>query len=217
MAYTQVHTITDTDRRHVTKRVNSANTETDTLVVNASALSYAIQTMTTVASSNNFMVGEVVTAGSGGTAVVQDCATTDTLVLTGVTGTFAPGDTVTGGSTGRVRTQSGSLVANTYVLQVARIIYNVFGDGHVAKVELMWQGTGGGANNRTIAILSGDGTLEFDTFAGRIPNNANSATGNITLSCLGWSANAHYTLLVDVNKLGGYAPPYYDRNTLGRY
>lgn len=217
MAYTQVQTITDTDRRHVTKRVNTANTETDALVVNAAALTYAIQTLTTVSSANNFRVGETVTNLAGGTAIVQDCANSTSVSLTGVSGTWGAANTVTGGTSGRVRTQSGSLVANTYALQVSRILYNVFGDAHVAKVELMWEGTGGGANNRTIAILAGDGVYEFDTHAARIPNNANGATGNITLTCLGWNANAHYTLVVDVNKLGGYAPPFFDRNTLGRF
>jgi len=217
MAYTQVQTITDTDRRHVTKRVNTANTETDALVVNAAALTYAIQTLTTVSSANNFRVGETVNSSSGGTAVVQDCANSTSVALTGVTGTFSGADVITGTTSLRTRVQAGSLVANAYSLQVSRIIYNIQGDGQVAKVELMWQGTGGGANNRTIAILSGDGVYELDTHAVRVPNNANSATGNITLTCLGWSANAHYTLVIDVSKLGGYAPPFYDRNTLGRF
>lgn len=213
MAYTQVQTLTDTDRRHVTKRVNSANTETDALVVNAASLNYAIQTMTTTSSSNNFRVGEKVNSSSGGLATVQDVLSSTKVSLTGVTGTFSPSDTITGQTSGLTRTQDGSLVANTYTLQMARIIYNVGSDASSSKVELMWEGTGGGANNRTIAVLSGWGEILFDAQAMRVMNNANTATGNITLNTLNWGANSHYTLLIDVNKLDGYAPPYFDRNS----
>ena len=72
MAYTQVQVIADTDRRHVVKRVNVANTESSALVVNAAALGYAVVKITTDSSANNFKVGETVNSSSGGTATVQD-------------------------------------------------------------------------------------------------------------------------------------------------
>lgn len=213
MAYLQIQQITDTDRRHVTKRVNSGTTETSALVVNAAALGYAMVTLTTGVSANNFKVGETVNAASGGSAVVQDVTNSTSVILINAAGTFTPGTTITGATTGAVRTQSGALAPFTYQLHTSRLIYNIQGSGDT-KLQLEWEGTGGGANNRTIAILSGDGALEFDSLGMRIPNNANNATGNILVTTLNWTANAHYTLLTDVSKVGGYAAPYLDRNQL---
>lgn len=213
MAYLQIQQITDTDRRHVTKRVNSGTTETSALVVNAAALGYAMVTLTTGVSANNFKVGETVSAASGGTAVVQDVTNASSVILINAAGTFTPGTTITGDTTGAVRTQSGALARFEYQLHTSRLIYNIQGVGD-AKVQLEWEGTGGGANNRTIAIVSGDGALEFDSLGMRVPNNANNATGNILITTLNWTANAHYTLFVDASKVGGYAAPYLDRNQL---
>ncbi len=207
MAYTQVQTIADTNRRLAVKRVNYANTETDALVVNASALNFAVTTLTTVASSNNFMVGETVTASSGGSAIVQDVINSTSVILISATGTFNAADTITGAVTSKVRTQSGSLTPSTYRLQLSRVLYNVFGNSNASKVELMWQGTGNGANNRTILMLSGTGELRLDDHGMRANNNANSATGNITLSTINWGADCHYSLMLDFNKETGYAAP----------
>lgn len=217
MAYTQVQVIADTDRRHVVKRVNFANTETSALVVNAAALSYAVVQLTTDASANNFKVGETVNSSSGGAGTVQDVLSPTKINLIDVTGTFADNDTLTGATTGKVRTQDGAAVPDTYQLQVARILYDVSDSNKAEVVELMWEGNGGGANNRTIATLSGKGVLEFDTHAARIPNNANAATGNIILSTYQWDTKSTYTIVLDVNKSNGYAQPYLQRNVLGRY
>lgn len=219
MAYTQAQTLVDTDRRHVTKRINSANTETAALVVNAASLTYALQILPTTASANTFKVGELITSSnaSPGWAVVQDVTNSTSMVITVANGVFAAADTITGNTTGRTRVVSGSLVPAAYQLQLSRIVYNIFGNSAAAKVELMWEGNGGGANNRTIAVLSGEGTWELDTHMMRCNNTANVATGNITLNCLNWGTDAHYTLLLDISKAGGYAAPYTDRNTLGAY
>jgi len=216
MAYTQVQVIADTDRRHVVKRVNLANTETDALVVNAAALSYAVVAVTTDASANNFKVGETVNSSSGGTATVQDVLSPTRINLINVSGTFANDDTITGTETLRTRTQDGAVAPETYSLQVSRIIYNVSQNGK-EKVELMWEGTGGGANNRTIAVLAGTGVWELDSHGSRVLNNANTPTGNITLSTLDVDSNSSYTIILDVSKVGGYAHPYLQRNVLGRY
>lgn len=207
MAYTQVQTIADTNRRLAVKRVNYANTETDTLVVNAAALNFATVTLTTVADSNNFMVGETVNASSGGSGIVQDVINSTSVILINTTGTFNTADTITGAVTGKVRTQSGSLAPSTYRLQLSRIIYNVSGNAGAGKVELMWQGTNNGANNRTILLLSGSNEIRLDDHGMRANNNANSATGNMTLSTLNWGADCHYTLMLDFNKETGYAAP----------
>lgn len=212
MAYTQVQTITDTDRRHITKRVNYANTETSALVVNSSALAYTLRTITTDASSNNFRVGETINSTSGGTAIVQDVINSTAVVVINVSGTFTDNDTLTGVSTLKTRTQDGSISAANTQLHVQQIYFNVSGNSGAAAVQLEWEGTSGGANNRVIAVLNRTGHLDLENFIGRIPNNANSATGNIILSCLNWGADSHYTLILDVSKVAGYAQPYYDRN-----
>lgn len=216
MAYVQVQTLVDTDRRHVTKRVNEGTTETNALVVNAAALSYALSTLTTAVSANGFKVGEVVNSSSGGTATVQDVTNSTSIIVFDATGTFSDSDTITGTVSGRTRVQSGSLVPATKVVNVTRILFNVLGSLS-AKIRLEWEGNGGGANNRTIATLAGSGVLELDTYGMRANNTANVATGNIILSTLNWDANCHYTLYLDTSKSTGYEPPYYDRNTNGGY
>lgn len=217
MAYTQTQTIADTDRRHVLKRINYANTETSALVVNASALNFAVVTITTDASANNFKVGETINSSSGGSATVQDVANDTSITVIGLTGTFADNDTLTGATTGRIRTQYNSVANAVYVLEVANISYDVGGPTGQEKVELMWEGLGGGANNRTIAIVSGTGQLDLAAMNMRANNNAVNATGNIILSTLHWGANAHYTLLADVSKQAGYKTPNTERNVLGRF
>lgn len=217
MAYTQVQTIVDTHRRLVVKRVNYANTETDALVVNASALSYAVITINTNESANNFKIGETVNSSSGGAAIVQDVINSSAIIVISSTGSFNDADTITGATTGKVRTQTGSVVPADYRLQLSRIVYNVSGNSNAAKVELMWQGTDNGANNRTIMILSGANEMRLDDHAMRANNNANSATGNITLSTLNWGGDSHYTLFLDFNKEVGYAMPNQQKNQLFGY
>lgn len=205
MAYTQVQIIADTDRRHAIKRVNSGNNETSALVVNAASLSHAMVQITTDSSSNNFTIGEVITSASSGTATVQDVYSSTVIRVIDVVGTFADNDTLTGATSGKVRVQDGAKsVPDAYTLHCSKIIYDVT-EGNRELVSLLWEGTSGGANNRTIATLSGKGAFEFDTFAARITNNANSATGNIILTTENWIANSAYTIVLDVSKQAGYA------------
>lgn len=209
MAYTQVQVIADTERRHVVKRINSGNTESAALVVNAAALSYAVLTITTAASSNTFKIGEIVTTSNGaGSATVQDVINATAFTIVNITtGAFNDTGVITGATSQRSRTQSGSPTADTYNLNVSRILYDIKGQTGAEKVTLLWEGTGGDANNRTIAILGNSGVLELDTHAARINNNANTPTGNILVTTDGWDANAHYTLILDVSKREGYAGP----------
>lgn len=216
MPYVQVQTLVDTDRRLVTKRVNEGTTETSALVVNAAALSYALTTITTALSANNFRVGELVNSTSGGTATVQDITNSTSIILSDVSGTFQNGDVILGQTTGRARTQSGAAVPRTKQINVNRILFNIHG-ALESKVRLEWEGTGGGANNRTIAALAGGGVFELDTYGFRANNTANSPTQNIVLTTLNWNANCHYTMFLDISKTAGYEPPYFDRNTNGGY
>lgn len=215
MAYTQVQTLVDTDRRHVTKRVNSGNTESSALVVNAASLAYALSTVTLTAGANNFVVGETINAASNGSAVVQDVINSTSIIVSGAAGTFTNATVLTGATSGRTRVLANNgVVAQTYNLQVTRLIFNIGGNANAA-IELMWEGAGGGSNNRTLAILSGSDVYELDTHAMRANNTANSATGNLILSTLNWDAGCHYTLALDINKTSGYALPFGERNTVG--
>lgn len=216
MPYVQVQTLVDTDRRLVTKRVNEGTTETDALVVNAEALYSAMSVLPTLASANTFKVGETINSSSNGVAVVQDLINSTAIMVTDAVGTFANGDTITGTSTGRTRVQNGVLAPKPKAINVNRILFNIHGSLNT-KVRLEWQGTGGGANNRTIAVLSGGGVFELDTYGFRANNTANSPTQNIILTTLNWDANCHYTMYLDVSKTAGYEPPYFDRNVNGGY
>lgn len=217
MAYTQAQTLVDTPTRHVTKRVNVANAESSAVFVNAASLSYALTTLTLVVNSSSyapFMVGEVVNSAAGGQAVVQRVINTSTVILHTSNGTWTSTQNVIGLTSNVLRVQSGSLVPASYKLQLSKLVFNI--DGGTAandgKVQLEWEGTSGGANNRTIAVLSRSGVLDLDALGLRSNNNANSATGNIILTTVGWNANAHYTLIADFAKSAGYAPPYLDQN-----
>jgi len=211
MAYVQAQVLVDTPTRHVAKRVNSATTETDALFVNVSSLAYAVYTLGTVASANNFLEGETITAQAGGTAVVQKVTNSTSIAIHSPAGTFTPAQTLTGATSGKVRTQGGSTYANSvWRITVDQIIYNVSGGIAAAaegKVELSWQADGA-TNNRSIVVLSGQGILDLKSLGMRANNNANGAgvTGNITISTLLFGANSHYTLFVDCSKTAGYAP-----------
>lgn len=213
MAYTQVQTLVDTPTRHVTKRINSGNTETSALFVNAASLNFALATLTLKVNSTSYLPfsnGEVVNAAAGGAATVQYVINASTVVLHTPTGTFTTAQNVVGFTSNVTREQLGALVPASYRLSVTRILYNIFGgvgaDG-VSKVQLEWEGDGA-ANNRVIAVLSGAGTFELDTSAVRANNNAVNPTGNILLTTLGWNANSHYSLIVDLSKNAGYNPSY---------
>lgn len=216
MAYPETQAITDTDRRHVVKAVNIGVTQTDVLLVNASALGYAVQVLTTTSSANNFRVGENVASGAGGTAIVQDVVNSTSVMLINVAGSWPAGNTITGVQTTTSRVQSGALAPVPYVLHCQSVAFNISGNT-TTKLELKWQGNGGGANSQTIAVLTGAGKLEFAALAARIPPQAVGATGSVTLSTVSFPADAHYTLVLDMAKVSGYAPPYLDRNqTIGR-
>lgn len=204
MAYIETQVLSDTDRRHLLKVVNVGTAQTDVVIVNAAALSYATQTLTTDAANTWFLPGEVVTSASGGTAKVSIATNTTSVVLFDVSGTFGAGNTVTGATSNAVRTQSGTLTPSSYRLDAQRITYDISSE---AKVELKWQGTSGGANNRVLAVLSGQGAFGLESIASRIPNNANSATGNVLLNTVNFTGNSHFTLVLDFSKSVGYAPP----------
>ena len=187
--------------------VNVGTSETANLVVNAAALAYALSTLTLVANTTadpfNFTGGETVNAAAGGSAVVQQVVNNTSVKLHTVSGTFTTAQNVTGATSGTIRVQNGALSVDSNTLQVSKLLWDV--QGVNASVELLWQGNGGGANNRSIAVLSGQGVMELDVLMGRIPNNANNATGNILVTTNNFVANSTYTILMDVSKSAGYA------------
>lgn len=207
MALYETQVLTDTPYRYCLKLINSGTSQTDVVAVNGASLSYATQLLTTDASVNNFIIGETVNAAAGGSAVVQDVINSTAVMLISVSGTFTTAQNVTGATSGKIRVQNGSVAAANVDFTVAKILYNVGGAGLQDQVQLSWQGNGGGANNRVIAILTGDGVFEFDSLASRIPNNANVATGNILVSTLNFVANSHYSLVLDLSKKRGFAAP----------
>lgn len=83
---------------------------------------------------------------------------------------------------------------------ISRILASV--DGEVGHLQLKWQGT---SSSATIFAL-GAGTTDtnpqyqFPT----IGNNAVGPTGNVTLKTVGTTANAAYTILIELHKNGAY-------------
>lgn len=212
MAYVQSVKLVDTDRRTVVKLVNSGTTESSNVAVNAAALNFALTTITTAASTNNFQIGETINSSSGGSAVVQDVVNSTTIVVYSTSGTLADADTLTGNLTAKTRVQSGSVAPQAYALQISRILYNVSGNASAAQVELIWEGASGGANNRTVMLLSGAGEYRLDDHAMVITNNANNATGNILVNTLNWSGTCGYSLVLDIKKESGYNKGNIQRN-----
>lgn len=87
-------------------------------------------------------------------------------------------------------------------LSIKRIIYNV--DAEVGHLQLKWQGDIT-ANDKTIVALGvGAGDTNPNDNLPVITNNANQPTGNITIQTVGTTANAAYTLIIELHKNGSY-------------
>lgn len=213
MPYLQTQVIADTDRRFVIKRVNTANNEANVVVVNCAALKYALSTLTTAASANNFKTGELVNAASGGSGFVQDTINSTTVILHSANGTFSTSTTITGAESGKTRVQSGSLTPHTKRVSLEAVRHNIASPAATAygKVELVWEGQGGGGNNAVAVVLAGSGDFSLSSWGAKANNNATSPTGNLLLNVLDWSANSHYTLIIEVNKELGFAMPNFDK------
>lgn len=87
-------------------------------------------------------------------------------------------------------------------LSIKRIIYNV--DAEAGHLQLKWQGDTA-ANDKTIVALGvGAGDTNPNDNLPVITNNASQPTGNITIQTVGTTANAAYTLIIELHKNGSY-------------
>jgi hypothetical protein len=87
-------------------------------------------------------------------------------------------------------------------LTVTRLNYSV--DAEVGHVQIKWQGDTA-ANDKTIFAIgvgSGD-TNPMGNFPS-ITNNATNPTGNIVIQTVGTTANAAYTLIMELHKNSTY-------------
>jgi hypothetical protein len=87
-------------------------------------------------------------------------------------------------------------------ITIKRIVYNV--DAEVGHIQLKWQGTGA-SNDRTIfAFGVGAGDTNPNDNLPPIWNNSVNPTGNITIQTVGTTANAAYTLIIELHKDNRY-------------
>lgn len=87
-------------------------------------------------------------------------------------------------------------------LTIKRIVYNV--DAEVGHLQLKWQGDVSGNDKTIVALGVGSGDTNPNDNLPSIWNNAGVPTGNITIQTTGTSANAAYTLILEVHKNGQY-------------
>jgi len=83
---------------------------------------------------------------------------------------------------------------------ISRILATV--DSEVGHLQLKWQGT---TSSATIFAF-GSGTTDTNPqyqFPS-IPNNAVGPTGNVTIKTVGTTANAAYTIMIELHKNGAY-------------
>jgi hypothetical protein len=101
--------------------------------------------------------------------------------------------------------QSGNTVSSGFganSLSIKRIVYNV--DAKVGNLQLKWQGNNS-ANDRIIFSFGGGaGVTDPNDNLPAIWNNAINPTGNITIQTAGTTANASYTLILELHKNTSY-------------
>lgn len=90
--------------------------------------------------------------------------------------------------------------ANCYTIK--RIVYNI--DAEVGHLQLKWQGDVDGNSKTIVALGVGSGDTNPNDNLPAIWNNASSPTGNISLLTSGTTANAAYTLIIELHKNGSY-------------
>ena len=99
--------------------------------------------------------------------------------------------------------QAGNTVAPGFAnsaFTISRVIYNV--DAEVGHVQLKWQGTTSDATIFALGVGAGDTNPQYQLPA--IPNNATGPTGNVTITTVGTTANASYTLIIELHKNNQY-------------
>lgn len=209
-------TLVDTSSRaaiHLTN-LSDGTGEAAVLKVNAAALSGAYREITMAANASLalFKIGETVTSSGGATGVVayEDQLANGAILVRVVncTGTFGTGETITGGTTTVARVQTGAQVIPSYRVMISRLVFSV----ENGAAALIWEGTGGGANNRTAWACSDAGDIVFSEMGGSLRNDANSATGNIVLSTRGFNANSSYSIVMNLQKTSGYTAIQHELN-----
>jgi hypothetical protein len=99
--------------------------------------------------------------------------------------------------------QSGNTVATGFAnsaFTISRVVASV--DAEVGHLQLKWQGT---VNSATIYAL-GVGTTDTNPNCQFpvIGNNAQGPTGNVTIKTVGTTANAAYTIIIELHKNGQF-------------
>ncbi len=99
--------------------------------------------------------------------------------------------------------QTGNTVASGFAnsaFTISRVLYNV--DAEVGHLQLKWQGTTSDATIYALGVGAGDTNPQYQLPA--IPNNAVGPTGNVTITTVGTTANASYTLIIELHKNNQY-------------
>jgi len=100
--------------------------------------------------------------------------------------------------------QSGNTVANGFAnsaFTISRVIASV--DAEVGHLQLQWQGTAGGtATTLAYGVGYHDSNPQYQLPV--ITNSAVGPTGNLMIKTVGTTANAAYTLIIELHKNGQY-------------
>lgn len=99
--------------------------------------------------------------------------------------------------------QTGNTTATGFAnsaFTISRVLYNV--DAEVGHLQLKWQGTTSDATIFALGVGAGDTNPQYQLPA--IPNNAVGPTGNVTITTVGTTANASYTLIIELHKNNQY-------------
>jgi hypothetical protein len=102
--------------------------------------------------------------------------------------------------------QTGNTLATGFAnsaFTISRIIASV--DSEVGHVQLKWQGTTSSATIWALGAGTTDTNPQYQLPS--IGNNAVGPTGNVTIKTVGTTANAAYTVLIELHKNGNYYDP----------
>ena len=78
--------------------------------------------------------------------------------------------------------------------KISKIWYSINCTNNKSAVELLWSGEN---SNATAIILSGNGYWDFRASGNEVPNNAESATGDVLLSTRNFANGDNYTIIVE--------------------
>jgi hypothetical protein len=83
---------------------------------------------------------------------------------------------------------------------ISRILATV--DAEVGHLQLKWQGTSSSATIFAFGAGTTDTNPQYQFPS--IPNNSVGPTGNVTIKTVGTTANAAYTIIIELHKNGAY-------------